>query len=291
MPSNDSRRITALFLVGALGHAWGAVAVDRRAFIDRQTSTLPFQLIGGYLIVVEGSIGPLGGRRFAIDTGTARTVVDETTARVLGLQRTPAALEAFGERTQASAAVLPSIALGPVQARDLPILIADLGPQAKRFGLSLDALVGMDLLRERCLTIDYSATALRFTCGGEWPRSISIGGGSGFAIAGVRIDRHPYRLLMDSGAEGVVLFSEAVAAGATIEPDGEFEARHVSGTVRVKRFTPGLFVVGEYLLPPPPVFILTHGGDRRAYDGLLGPQWLGAREVQLDFTRRTMAWR
>jgi len=77
----------------------------------------------------------------------------------------------------------------------------------------------------------------------------------------------------------------------TIEPDGEFEARHVSGTVRVKRFTPGLFVVGEYLLPPPPVFILTHGGDRRAYDGLLGPQWLGAREVQLDFTRRTMAWR
>jgi len=217
--------------------------------------------------------------------------VDETTARVLGLQRTPAALEAFGERTQASAAVLPSIALGPVQARDLPVLIADLGPQAKRFGLSLDALVGMDLLRERCLTIDYSATALRFTCGGEWPRSISIGGGSGFAIAGVRIDRHPYRLLMDSGAEGVVLFSEAVAAGATIEPDGEFEARHVSGTVRVKRFTPGLFVVGEYLLPPPPVFILTHGGDRRAYDGLLGPQWLGAREVQLDFTRRTMAWR
>ena len=290
MPGNARRSLTALFLVGALGHVWDGAAV-RSAPVDQQVSTVPFRLIGGYLIVVEGAMGRLGGRTFVIDTGTARTVIDDSIAGALGLERTSAALHAFGERTLTSAAVLPSIAFGPVEARELPVLIADLKPQAQRFGLSPDALVGMDLLRDRCITIDYATAALKFACGGRWPRSVSIGEGSGFAIVNVRIDQHPYRLLVDSGSEGVILFSEAIPAGATIEPDGEFEARHMSGTVRVKRFAPRVLSAGEYPLIPPPVFIMTYGGERAGFDGLLGPHWLRAREVRLDFVRRTMAWR
>jgi hypothetical protein len=121
---------------------------------------VPFSLVGNYLVVVTGEIGGITGLNMVVDTGTARTVIDERVAARLDLRRHPDGLEVFGTRVASDRVVLDTLAFGPISARGLEALVADLEGQRKRFGVRIDALLGVDVLRGTCLTIDYASRRL-----------------------------------------------------------------------------------------------------------------------------------
>jgi hypothetical protein len=250
---------------------------------------LPFRLVSGFLIVVDGAIGPFRDLNFALDTGSSRTVIHNGIARAAGLKGSPLEMEAFGERV-ASEGVLTPLTVGPIHRDEILVLTADLRAQEQRFGSRLDAIVGMDLLGDRCLTIDYVSRTLTFDCTGEWPARVSLESRARLPLVDISLDGTAYRLIVDSGSQALVVFRHALPPHAGIQPDAEISAMHVSGTIRLKRFTAGMFTIGQHSLGPSAVFILEHQRDSPGYDGVLGLRSLRAARVQLDFSRRVLSW-
>lgn len=250
----------------------------------------PFQLVGGYLVVVKGSIGDLRDLTFLVDTGAGRTVIHRGIADALGLARTREDLLAFGQRTSAELAVTPSLTLGPVQVIDLPVLVADLALFGQRVGVEVDAVVGMDMLRHGCFTIDYVNTTLTFACRPDLPARAALLPAHLLPVVEASIDGSTYRLVVDSGAEAIILFAHAIPRRARVQIDAEVQAYHLAGLVRLKRFTPRSFLIGSQRLGSPPVFILEGERETPGFDGVIAMRWLRSAQVHLDLARRLVSW-
>ena len=249
---------------------------------------VPFSLVGRHLVVVTGEIAGVTGLNMVVDTGTARTVIDERVAARLSLHRYPGGLEVFGTRVASDRVVLDSLAFGPVRARGLEALVADLDGQRKRFGVRIDVLLGVDVLRGTCVTIDYASRRIAVDC--TTPLPLRAPFRPPMPVVEVSIDGHRYRLITDTGSEAIAIFRSSIPAGAQIVVDGKVSAAHLTGAVELTRFTSRAFRVAGHCIGQPPVFILD--GDHRTlgYDGVLGARWLTASKLQFDMVNGVVLW-
>jgi gag-polyprotein putative aspartyl protease len=71
-----------------------------------------FDLREGFLIVVDGRIGPLEHLKFILDTGASHTVVSRKIADQLALSREPGSVIKFSEKT---AHPMGSLSRGPTK--------------------------------------------------------------------------------------------------------------------------------------------------------------------------------
>ncbi|PYJ52899.1 MAG: hypothetical protein DME82_15400, partial [Verrucomicrobia bacterium] len=85
-----------------------------------------FDLYGGYLVVVRGSLGKLEKRNFIIDSGTNPSVLDERVARHLGLSGRKEKLRLVNREIDTTIVLIPSIRLGPLAQESMPMLVQDL---------------------------------------------------------------------------------------------------------------------------------------------------------------------
>jgi len=83
-------------------------------------------LHSGYLVIVEGSIGPFGHLKFILDTGTTRTCIDRGLARQLALPLEAESVFRFDNQVRLNSTHLASLTLGPLQAENFIVNVADL---------------------------------------------------------------------------------------------------------------------------------------------------------------------
>ena len=255
---------------------------------QQSTSAVPFALVADFLIVVEGTISGRQGLKFAIDTGTARSVIDERVAAALAVPRNRSSMEVFGRPVVTEGLVASDMAFGTVRATDVQVLIADLASQQQRFGIRIDALVGVDVLRNHCFTIDFAAQRLTVECVPE--RSPDVAFNPPLPVVETWIDGNRYRMIVDSASEAIVVFQSSLPPDTKLNTDGEVSATHVSGTTRLKRFTPERFSVGRHPIGTPPVFVMSRTAPT-GYDGVLGMRWLPGTRIYVDLVRGGLSWR
>lgn len=257
----------------------------------RSPHGMPFRLVEGFLIVVTGSVGGLHDLAMVVDTGTARTVVDERVAALLaGEKDRDEALHVFGEDVATSVVTVPSLDVGPIHESELQVLAADLGSFRQRFGLRLDALLGLDVLRDRCLTIDYETALISFACAESWAMTVPLDPRSSYPLVAASVDGIRYRLMVDSGSEAIVLFNKAVPAGTDIKALPEVSGTDLTGTRRLRALSPRQLSIGRQFLAEPPVFVM-NAGERLGFDGVFGTRWLPGHQVHFDFHGRVLGWR
>jgi hypothetical protein len=249
---------------------------------------VPFSLVGNHLVVVTGEIGGIAGLNMVVDTGTARTVIDERVAARLNLHRHPGGLEVFGTRVASDRVVLDTLAFGPIHARGLEALVADLDGQRKRFGVRIDALLGVDVLRGTCVAIDYASRRLAADC--TTPLPLRAPFRPPLPVVEVSVDGHAYRLIADTGSEAIAIFRSSIPANARIVVDGKVSAGHLTGAVELTRFTSRATKVAGHCIGQPPVFILDDNHRALGYDGVLGARWLTASKVQFDMINGLVLW-
>jgi len=172
----------------------------------RETQEVPFQLVGGFLIEFEGTIGGLEGLRFILDTGATHSVVDRRIARKLGVPLRPAEVFDFDtNRVIAGEGVFPEVRFGPVILKDVDLFAANLGALST-FAENADAVVGMDLLGFGSFAIDYDQRRMFFQ---PVERSLSSVRLHDSAMClQLRVQDHVMELLLDTGIEGLVLFED-----------------------------------------------------------------------------------
>src|SRR5438552_325925 len=165
-----------------------------------------FDVFGGYLVVVRGSLGKLEKRNFIIDTGTNPSVLDERIARHLGLSGRKEKLSLVNREIDTTTVLIPSIGLGPLARESMPMLVQDLSFFQRKLGVRIDALIGLDILVSSSFEIDYAARRISFGSTTPGSEAVSFKTDPPLVTVEMMIEDQPFRLVVDTGASDLILF-------------------------------------------------------------------------------------
>ena len=254
------------------------------------TTSVPFQLLRGHLVIVDGTIGQLSGRRMVFDTGSSPTILDAAIARQLGLDGPASRLEMFNGNSLARTSVLPALVLGPVTAKSLPVLVADLSFVQRDVGVRIDAIIGLDVIRTS-FVIDYEAKVIRFGLLPALRESVPFETAPPLVTVKMEIQGQPANVLVDTGASGLLLFRKehrfdllsVIRTQRANNISGAFQRQQVEisdvrlGDLDLGRCTAYLAAAKESV--------------SRDYDGLMGIPALGIKQIAFDFERGVISWK
>lgn len=285
-------RFCTMFLaVQFAGAGWAAGPQGQgEAIVNR--GEIPFKLYGGYLIVMEGRIGDHGKLKFALDTGVTHSVIDHKLAdQFWGPRRRSGKVLSFDKIINAEWVEVPEIEVGPVHVTNFSMMIGDLR-YSRSFATHVDAVIGLDLLRLSSFSIDYDAHRVRFG-------PMNADSGVPMEVDGVCITVQlivgdsKLRLLVDTGAEALVLYEDHVAGRLPqLQMGRETPGITMGGWVLSKRgFIPkarlgATDVDGTVYLVKAPA-----GGLFPGIDGYLGAAALRARRIDFNFETKTLGWK
>ena len=276
--------LTALTMVGEPA-AWGYRQLDRPA-----KTTVDFQLYRDYLIVVQGSVGPLKGLNFLLDTGANTTVLDPRLARKLHLDATPSGVAVLGGNVKGGIATAPSLQFGPIRRDNVRVLIEDLSFIQNALPFQIDAIVGLDALGQSSFVIDYASRQIRFGPLPSMPDSIPLQLKGGLAFVDAVVNQTTVCLLVDTGASSLVIFEELPDPKSGSNGGVQASPRKI-GDFERQRTRQISLRLGEVEFGHEPVFLVpSHRDAGHDFDGLISPAALGITRVAVDLTQRTVAF-
>jgi hypothetical protein len=253
-------------------------------------SEVPFKLYKGYVIIVEGSIGPLGHRRFLIDTGATATVVDRRISKKLGLLPTPGSISHFNQMTRVEWVSIPELRLGPLHNFGLSVPTADLSYLNELAG-RVDAIIGLDVLRTSSFTIDYTLKRITFGPVAASGFGVPMQLESSYLIVIAQMQGSPVRLVVDSGANRLVLYEDRIDGRiAGTREAGEMTVSSLGGGIRVKHVWLPTATLGTTMLNGEALTLSSSTGAFLHADGYLGLTTLRASRVAFDFRHNTLFW-
>lgn len=154
-------RALAALALGACG-VGGPSRVTTPA--DSAAGEIAFELVGPgeAALVVPVEINGEGPFRLILDTGATLTCVADSTAARLALPERPAAGigVGVGGTGRLRLARVDSLRIGEARAYDVPVCLLDLS-HARVLGTRIDGLVGLNVLKEFRVTLDFEREVLR----------------------------------------------------------------------------------------------------------------------------------
>ncbi len=271
----------------------GGPAEARADLVERASvsSELRVRLLAGNLPIVGGKVG---GRsiNIMIDTGASPAVIDARLARALGLELLPGKVQVLNGTFSAPGVWIPDIEVGPVHHSKVPGLVRDLSHLKDRFGVSVGAIVGLDVLSEANFRLDYENKTLTF---GEICAdgiAVPVSAESSFAVVNVQVRKKRLRLLVDTGASTMVLFRERVdpqMERLIMTKQGGVEG--LGGRVSAVGNTPWTSVevtVGGDRRKAGSVYLVPDTGQFQDFDGVMAVHSLGFHALSYDHETRTL---
>jgi predicted aspartyl protease len=250
--------------------------------------SIPVHIYGGFLVVVEGQIGgALQHQNFVVDTGTSPSILNLRVARELGLSLSSARLAALGQESEICSGKVPELSIGPLEVESAPFLVTDLSAVEHHWNLPIAGILGLDVLGKRSFRLDYQNQRLEFGEVSGEGIAVDFSGQQGLAITQVNIQGKPFRLLVDTGAERLVLFGNKPAAKMTNAVNRkELPGNGVAGAVPARALTALEFNWNGQRFRKDVVLI----ADRQEplFDGLLSVRALGFRALAFDAESQTV---
>jgi predicted aspartyl protease len=279
-----------LFTIGLLAAVW---AVPQQPLRDAGKTAVRFKLLNDYVIVLKGSIGPLKGLNFLLDTGAVPSVIDQRIAKKIRLTGRKDSLSLFTRKVDARSLIVPEIRVGPVTAKSVAVLSQDLSALEKRLGTRVDAMIGLDVLQPKSFRIDYESRELSFNLPAVPESSCPMQTRPGFAYVTILVHGKPMALVIDTGAKNLVLFSSRIKGRLSkFLRSGKKTVYNMGGKLTLRRILLDGVILGGESPRDLDGFVLDNSGQADpGFDGLLGVRALGATEITFDFERSRIAWR
>ena len=272
---------------------FGGMGAEGKTKDKAAGNELPMELYGGYLMVVEGSIGDLHGLKFLLDTGATTSAIDRKVVDTLGLLRRTGSLINIDKAVHVELCEVPQLAYGPQHVSNVKVIVADL-QYLQGSGIHVDGVIGLDLLRRESFRLDFARKRIVFGAteqsGG---RTVPMRADALYLTVQVQLDGRDMRMIADTGMLGTMFY------------DGSLEGMHGSYTVQSR--TMGRSVGGAVesrIAVVPRLQLGTQDLDRQVYlvhqsgseslrgiAGYLGIASLAAKEITFDFERNELSWK
>jgi predicted aspartyl protease len=251
-------------------------------------ATMPFELVGGFLVVVNAQIGNLNGLRFILDTGATHSLIDRKVADRLRLRRRSGEVISFDRHIDVEWAEIPELRVGPLRGEALRIMVVKLAEYSE-FAEHADGIIGLDLLsKSRKFSIDYDARIVSFRLAddGTPDHSPSACFVVPVVVQGVRV-----QLVVDTGLQGIVLYENRLRKRLPkMRIEGE-SSKAAMGRLRATQVgLPGVQIAGAQVAT---TVLLMDGPDEDSLpgvDGYLGLMALQAKRVEFDFDAGILRW-
>jgi hypothetical protein len=185
---------------------------------------------------------------------------------------------------------IPELRLGPLHNFGLSVPTADLSYLNELAG-HVDAIVGLDVLRTSSFTIDYTLKRITFgpiaASGFGVPMQLE----SSYLIVIAPVQGSPVRLVVDSGANRLVLYEDRIDGRiAGIREAGETTVSSLGGGIRVKHVWLPPAMLGTTTLNGDALMLSSSAAAMLDADGYLGLTTLHASRVAFDFRHNTLSW-
>jgi len=256
-----------------------AVLCATCALGKRGPEQIPFQLVQGFMIAVQGEIGPLNNLTLLLDTGAVPSVLNTKVASRLRATGIPGsfALLQKQEGIEARYVTVAELRVGSIRAAGLPMAVLDLGRFERLLGMRIDGILGLDMLAGRSFTIDYRNKRITLGLSGGSHHKVAAEicnwSGSPYWVLPLRLGDHSFRMLLDTGANQLALF-----------------LRHSSGPDLAAEAA-ALVTVGDFSFKKQSVAVLDDPpGTLGQLDGVLGPTALGITRLEFDWEHQSLAW-
>jgi predicted aspartyl protease len=252
---------------------------------------LPFRLVSGYLIQVEGRIGDQTHLKFILDTGATISMVGQRVAEKLKLDAHTAQSFNFDRNLQWETATLPEVQFGPIRAGNVVVLVGDLARYSE-FAGKADAVIGMDLLQLSNVAIDFGTGVLIFD---PTPQKTYLAGGDPMTkclVVELQVQDRPVHLLVDTGMPGILLYEERLRKRVpSLRTAGSLKNATMGGRVPVKQATLPDVVFGHRTREVPVLLLPSPAADMLpGIDGIVGISALQAHRIHFDFFNKTLSW-
>jgi len=269
-------------------HRYIVVAVLLAGCASAAQSSIPFKRAGEHLIVVQGSLGDLAKRNLVIDTGAYPSIVDTAVARKLHISGQREELDAVTHKLSRPVVILPSVDLGPIHASAVRAMTADLSAASRVFGIRIDALIGMDVLRGTNFLVDYRARSIHFGQFEPLPAAVPFSGTGPLLTVDLLSDSATIRMLVDTGAQSTLLLASRLHHDLP-QRGREREFTNLGGAFRLREVTLAAVQLGNVDLGSQAVFV-EDSPDLPAYpfDGFLST--IQFDQIAFDFERQTFSW-
>jgi len=249
--------------------------------------TMLFELVSGFLVVVDGQIGNLDGLKFILDTGATHSLIDRKVADRLHLKRRSGEVISFDHDIPVEWAIIPELRVGPLRTETLRVMVVKLAEYSD-LAEHADGIIGLDLLSQsKKFTIDYDTRTVSLQLAeGTTGRSYSPCFVVPLVVQGLQVN-----LAVDTGVQGIVLYRNRLRKGLPkMRIEGE-STNVVMGRLRGTQVRlPGVRIVDTEVVS---TAILIDGPDDKTLpgvDGYLGPATLQAKRVEFDFEAKVLRW-
>jgi hypothetical protein len=252
------------------------------------STTMPFKLVSGFLVVVDGQIGNLDGLKLILDAGATHSLIDRKVADRLHLKRRSGEVISFDRHIPVEWAIIPELRVGPMRTGTLRVMVVKLAEYSD-LAEQADGIIGLDLLSQsKKFTIDYDTrtVSLQLAEVGTTERSSSRCFVIPLAVQGIQVN-----LAVDTGLQGIVLYKDRLRKRL---PKMRVEGESTDVTMGRLRGTQvrltGVRIVDAEVVS---TAILMDGPDDKTLpgvDGYLGPAILQAKLIEFDFDAKVLRW-
>jgi predicted aspartyl protease len=246
---------------------------------------IPFRLVQGFGIVVQGGIGHLTNLNFLVDTGAVPSVLSEKVASRIGITGVTGAFALLHNNIQAQYVTLDDLHFGSIRATGVAMVVVDLARFERLLGTRIDAIIGLDVLGSQNFSIDYKHRKIMPGLLGSArhvvPVEILTSSGAPYWVLPLNLGGHIFRVLLDTGANQLALF-----AGHAPKPVRDLPAEATTQPVR-----PLLLTMGDMPLKKQLAVVLDEPpGVLQQLDGLLGPTALEITRIEFDWEHQCLRW-
>jgi len=264
----------------------------------QETPVVPFHLIDGWGIVLEGTLGGIPNCKIMIDTGAVPSVIDNKFSKRLGLGGSFEKLSAVNRSVDAQRLRVPDVRIGPVSVKALDMLAVDLSRIEQKLDTRIDAIIGLDFLASRNFRLDYRHKELQFNrksdvdAASAIPFEILHEAGGTYIIIPLKSGSQSLQVLLDTGTKDLTLFDRRLGGIRqrlrVLGKDFNITAGGRDPLVLVEMDSVSVSPVFRGKLK---AFVLTTSeDDMRGFDGILGPAALGASAVTFDLDRHIVSF-
>ena len=268
---------------------WLALAKTARETED--SNTIPFTLRDGYLIVVEGRIGAHRHLKLVLDTGATHSVLrPDLEAEKPTSRRTARIVNLDHVLTQDLAEVF-DFALGPIRIPILPVMLNDMG-YLREIVPGVDGLIGLDVLRGRSFSIDFSRRKIIFGFPSTLRSSAKMDMDEAYLAVELQMLNRPVRLLLDTGVSAILLYRDRMGDRLPeLRVERQIRGASLGGAATLDVVTlPGVQLNGTDLERHAVLLRNSPPGLLPRIDGYMSLTALGARRVSFDFVSHIFSW-
>lgn len=259
--------------------------------MDHEPVSVPFTVEGGHLIVIKGRIGHLQDLNLVLDTGASSVVISRRVARELSLKGKSKEIEAYGMKARVQEVRLPSIDIASLHFENVSAVVSRLEMAGRGQSFRMDALIGLNLLKQLSLSIDYMARQVLFGPIAHSSSSLSFYGKLSVIVIPMTIRGERVSLMLDTGAERLIFFRRKADGKVPMKRTGEQqEIRHVGGKARLLGVRLSEVQMSETRWEELPAYLLDASSPDKYLDGILGIASLGLTKLNLDLTNNLISW-